>query len=283
MAIKKKDIYGKVKPREDLFTRKKSKAKPVITSVLALAAVALLVVGMTKIPWADMFDGLGGTSASNGGAGTSQSQEGQTGGENAQGSETPSIDLSKIPEYSGEPYVELNGNKPVFSKAELSKGNFVTFAKLDSLGRVGTATAVCGPETVNSIQGYSGAEEKPTGWMQVKSENIYGDYLYSCRQLIGTQLTGEAGGEQNQITATQHMTSNGIWNYENQVADYIRNTGNHVAYRVTPVFEGKNLLASGVQIEAYSIEDKGETLSLNVYCYNVQPGFTLDYATGASY
>lgn len=185
-----------------------------------------------------------------------------------------------VPEYEGKPYVEINGNTPDFTEAELTTEAYETYSELDSLGRCGEAEACIGEELMPTEERESISEVKPTGWKNEKYENVDGGYLYNRCHLIGYQLSGENANEENLITGTRHMNVEGMLPFEDMVADYVHETDNHVMYRVTPVFEGDDLVASGVQMEAESVEDEGEGISFNVYVYNVQPDITIDYATG---
>lgn len=194
------------------------------------------------------------------------------------------VELSSIPAYSGKAYVVINNNQPSFSESELKTTGYETYSGLDSLGRCGMALASVGKDTMpkeNEERG-SISSIKPTGWQQATYDNISGKYLYNRCHLIGWQLSAENANRGNLITGTKYLNVEGMLPFENMVADYIKETGNHVAYRIVPIYEGNNLLSSGVQMEAYSIEDKGEGICFNVYCYNVQPGITIDYATGKS-
>ncbi len=190
--------------------------------------------------------------------------------------------LKNIPKYSGRPYVAINNNIPSFTKSEYTTKAFEKYSPLDSLGRCGVAYACIGIELMPTEDRGSIGQVKPSGWHTVKYDCVDGKYLYNRCHLIGFQLTGENANTRNLITGTRYMNVQGMLPFENMVADYIKETGNHVMYRVTPIFEGKNLLASGVQIEAYSVEDDGDGICFNVYCYNVQPGVVIDYATGGS-
>lgn len=196
---------------------------------------------------------------------------------------TPIIDLSSIPAYSGSPYVEINGNVPGFTDAELTTTSFETYSPLDSLGRCGVAYANIGTDLMPTEERGSIGQVKPSGWHTVKYNGVVdGNYLYNRCHLIGYQLTAENANTKNLITGTRYMNVEGMLPFENMVADYIKETGNHVLYRVTPIFEGNNLVASGVLMEAKSVEDDGDGILFNVYCYNVQPNITIDYATGDS-
>lgn len=189
-----------------------------------------------------------------------------------------------IPTYSGAPYVYLNDNLPIFSKAELTTTAYESYADLDSLGRCGAAIASCGTEIMPADGEKRGSISsiKPSGWVQATYDSVDGKYLYNRAHLIGWQLSAENANKKNLITGTRYMNTKGMLPFENMIADYIHETGNHVAYRVTPIYEGNNLLPSGVQMEAYSVEDDGEGICFNVYVYNVQPGIVINYATGES-
>lgn len=194
-----------------------------------------------------------------------------------------SYDIGNIPEYSGEPVITINNNKPEFTKEELQTKSLEKYSDLDSLGRCGQAIALVGKETMPTEERGSIGMIKPTGWHTVKYDIVDGKYLYNRCHLIGYQLTGENANEKNLITCTRYMNATSMLKYENEVADYIDETGNHVLYRVTPIFEGDNLLATGAQMEAESIEDGGEGISFNIFVYNVQDGITIDYKTGDSH
>ncbi len=191
--------------------------------------------------------------------------------------------VEDIPAYSGEPYVVLQDNRPNFELEDLTLEPFETYSELDYLGRCGVAYAnVCLDIMPTEPRGDIG-QVKPSGWQTVKYDCVDGKYLYNRCHLIGYQLAGENANKQNLITGTRYMNVEGMLPFENMVDGYVEETENHVLYRVTPVFEGENLLASGVQLEAFSVEDEGEGLCFNVYVYNVQPGVVIDYATGDSW
>lgn len=195
------------------------------------------------------------------------------------------VTLDNLPKYSDSAYVELYNNKPQFTKSEKrNKKAFENYSELDDLGRCGIAFAnICTELMPTEDRGAIGMV-KPSGWQTVKYNGLVdGNYLYNRCHLIGFQLAGENANEKNLITGTRYLNIEGMLSFENKVADYIKtNKKNHVLYRVTPVFDGDNLVASGVQIEAYSVEDKGKGVSFNVYCYNVQPGVIIDYSSGKS-
>ena len=187
-----------------------------------------------------------------------------------------------LPAYSGQPYVAVNNNVPLFTEADMTTEAFESYSNLDSLERCGTAYACVGTETMPTEDRGDIGSIKPSGWQSVQYDNVDGGYLYNRCHLIGFQLTAENANAQNLITGTRYLNIEGMLPFENMVADYIKETGNHVMYRVTPVFEGNSLVASGVVMEAKSVEDDGDGILYCVYAYNVQPGINIDYATGAS-
>ena len=198
------------------------------------------------------------------------------------------FDLSTIPEYNGSPYVEINDNIPYFSEDDYTTKSFEKYSELDILGRSGVAYANICKEIMpkdGEERGEIGSIKDLTGWKQKRYDDLIKDkYLYNRCHLIGWQLAGENANKNNLITGTRYLNTEGMLPFENEVAEYIRkNKKNHVLYRVTPIFEGNNLLASGVQMEAWSVEDKGKGVCFNVYCYNVQPGIIINYATGDSH
>lgn len=191
--------------------------------------------------------------------------------------------LSDIPTYAGHPYVTINNNEPYFAESELTADPFETYSELDNLGRCGTAYAnVCREIMPTEERGKIGMV-KPTGWHTAKYDFVDGQYLYNRCHLIGYQLSAENANERNLITGTRYLNIQGMLPFENLTADYVRETNNHVLYRVTPIFEKDYLLALGVQMEALSVEDNGNGIKFNVFCYNVQPGVGIDYATGDSW
>lgn len=193
------------------------------------------------------------------------------------------VALSDVPEFSGEPYVVINDNEPSFPAEDFTSEGFEEYSPLDDLGRCGVAYANVGLKTMPTEERGSISNVKPTGWKSVQYDFVDGKSLYNRCHLIGFQLTGENANRQNLITGTRYMNVDGMLPFENLVADYVKETENHVLYRVTPIFEGDNLVASGVQMEAQSVEDKGAGVCFNVYVYNNQPGVTIDYATGDSW
>lgn len=192
------------------------------------------------------------------------------------------LSVDEIPAYSGQAAIEINQNVPGFTESDYTTEAFEQYSPLDGLGRCGIAYACVGEEIMPTEERGTIGMVKPSGWHTVKYDFVDGKYLYNRCHLIAYMLSGENANTENLITGTRYMNTEGMLPYENQVADYIHDTGNHVLYRVTPLYEGDNLVASGVEIEASSVEDKGKSLSFHVYCYNVQPGVTIDYATGDS-
>ena len=181
------------------------------------------------------------------------------------------------------PYIEVNGNVPEFTEDEITTESFEQYAELDALGRCGTAFACVGQDLMPTEDRGSIGQVKPSGWHTVKYDCVDGKYLYNRCHLIGYQLSGENANEQNLITGTRYLNIEGMLSFENEIADYVKETGTHVMYRVTPEFEGDNLVADGVQMEALSVEDDGAGVCFNVFAYNIQPGVEIDYATGESW
>lgn len=200
-----------------------------------------------------------------------------------QDTEQLKAELSNWPEYDNESYAVINNNEPEFTEEDMTTESYEYYSELDSQGRCGVVYANLGLDLMPTEERQSIGQVKPSGWKTVKYDNVDGKYLYNRCHLIGFQLSGENANEKNLITGTRYMNTEGMLPFENMVADYIKETGNHVFYRVTPIFEGDNLVASGVQMEAKSVEDDGEGICFNVYVYNVQPGIEIDYGTGESW
>ena len=190
------------------------------------------------------------------------------------------IDLKDIPEYDGKPYVVLNNNNPVFSDSELTTKAYEYYSPLDRLNRCGMTIASIGKEIMPTEKRGDIGHIKPSGWKSVRYDFVDGKSLYNRCHLIGFQLAGENDNEKNLITGTRSMNTKGMLPFENMIADYVEETGNHVAYRVTPIYDGNNLVAHGVVMEGYSIEDQGDGICFNVFAYNVELGVEIDYATG---
>ncbi len=198
--------------------------------------------------------------------------------------EGSSIDLSSIPEFSGTPFVAINHNIPEFTEDELTQKSFEYYSKLDKLGRCGVTFACIGRDIMPTEDRGDISSVRPSGWINVKYDSsiVDGGYIYNRCHLIGFQLAGENANEKNLITGTRYMNVDGMLPFENMIADYVKETGNHVLLRVTPIFKGDELVARGVHMEAYSVEDDGDGICFNVYCYNVQPQIAINYATGES-
>ena len=191
--------------------------------------------------------------------------------------------LAEIPEFSDSAYVIINTNEPLFTEEDMVTQSYEFYSELDALGRCGYVMACVGKDLMPTEDRESISHVKPSGWVQAEYDFVDGKNLYNRCHLIGFQLTGENANERNLITGTRYMNVEGMLPFENMIADYIKETGNHVLYRVTPIYEGLNLVASGVVLEAMSVEDWGEELHFYVYVYNVQPGVIIDYATGESW
>ncbi|WP_075841129.1 DNA/RNA non-specific endonuclease [Clostridium perfringens] len=189
---------------------------------------------------------------------------------------------SKVPKYTGKDYIILNDNIPNFNDKDLTTNSFENYSLLDELGRCGVAYANIGRDLMPNSKRKPIGSVKPSGWHSKKYDIVDGKYLYNRCHLIGFQLTAENANKKNLITGTRYLNTKLMLPYENMVADYIKETGNHVLYRVTPVFEGNNLVATGVQMEAKSVEDNGKSIQFNVFLYNVQPGISINYKDGTS-
>ena len=192
------------------------------------------------------------------------------------------VSLEDVPAYSGEPFVLLDGNVPQFTDSDYTTDSFEEYGALDALERCTYTIACIGQDLMPTEDRGSISHIKPTGWHSVQYDFVDGKSLYNRCHLIGHQLAGEDANERNLITGTRYMNVDGMLPFENMVADYVKETGNHVMYRVIPVYDGNNLVANGVTMEAYSVEDQGEGICFYVYVYNVQPGVVIDYATGES-
>ena len=189
----------------------------------------------------------------------------------------------EVPAYSDAAYVAVHDNVPYFTEGDLTTDSYESYSPLDALGRCGVAMASVGQDIMPTEDRGSIGQVKPSGWQTVKYDIVDGKYLYNRCHLLGYQLTGENANEENLITGTRYLNIEGMLPFENMVADYVQETNNHVLYRVTPVFTDTNLVADGVLMEGWSVEDEGEGVCFCVYAYNVQPGVTIDYATGDSW
>ena len=188
----------------------------------------------------------------------------------------------EVPTYEGKLYKVLNNNQPNFEESDYTTTFFERYSDLDALGRCGVAFANISQELMPTEDRESISSVEPSGWQSVKYDIVDGKYLYNRCHLIGFQLAGENANEKNLITCTRTMNVEGMLPFENQVAEYVKKTNHHVLYRVTPIFEENNLVASGVQIEASSVEDKCGEVCFNVFVYNIEDGITIDYLTGKS-
>ncbi len=203
-----------------------------------------------------------------------------------QASQVETYTMEDIPAYAGDPFVIIDDNQPSFTEEELTyaaEGGYEFYSELDYLGRCGVTEACVGVEMMPTEKRGDISSIKPTGWEQEFYDFVNGEALYNRCHLIGFQLTGENANEKNLITGTRYMNVEGMLPFEDMVADYVKETENHVLYRVTPVFEGTDLVAKGVRMEAFSVEDAGDGVCYNVFCYNVQPGVEIDYATGENW
>jgi len=190
--------------------------------------------------------------------------------------------MSVLPKYSGQASIQINNNKPFFKEYEIINGSFEYYSNLDELGRCDVCFASIAKDIMPTEEREGISSITPTGWINASYDNVAGGYLYNRCHLIGYQLTGENANERNLITGTRYLNIDGMLPFENDISEYIEKTGNRVIYRSTPVFTGNNLVADGVLLEAYSVEDDGQGISFCVYCYNVQPEIDIDYSTGAS-
>ena len=201
--------------------------------------------------------------------------------ENSQEESADSVE--QIPPFSGEAYIAINGNVPFFVEEEITDESYEYYSELDELGRCGVTEACIGIDIMPTEDRGDIGSVKPSGWQSVKYDIVEGKYLYNRCHLIGFQLAGENANKKNLITGTRYLNIEGMLPFENLVADYVQETENHVMYRVTPIFEGEDLVAQGVVMEGWSVEDEGEGVCFCVFAYNAQPGITIDYATGESW
>lgn len=210
-------------------------------------------------------------------------QETEAGGENRPVADDGVLSYRDVPAFEGNPYVYVNDGEPVFTDEQrAAETGYERYGELDELGRCTAAFAVVGPETQPTEKRGSIGEIRPSGWQMAKYDFMEGKYLFNRCHLLGYQLTGENANPQNLITGTRYLNIQGMLPFENAVADYVDATGNHVLMAVMPVFEGDELVARGVHMMAESVEDGGEGVAFNVFCYNVQPGVVIDYGTGES-
>ena len=289
---RKKNVYNQVKRGAKRYKKAKAGKKGRV-AVFAAVAIILAAIGVSqkdigRLEQAadkvlDAYETVLDAGTSREGAENSVSETSESGTAGATGTgANVYVDLAAIPAYSGEPYAVVNGNIPYFTDSDMTSESFEYYSDLDELGRCGTAYSSVGTDLMPTEKRGSISKVKPSGWQVSKYDFVDGKYLYNRCHLIGYQLTGENANNKNLITGTRYLNVEGMLPFENMVADYVKETGNHVMYRVTPVFDGNNLLASGVLMEAKSVEDNGAGILFNVFCYNVQPGVTIDYATGDS-
>jgi len=202
---------------------------------------------------------------------------------NKQNQPVYSPSVQDVPAFSGEPYVVINDNQPEFTQEDMTTDSYEYYSPLDMYGRCGYTIACIGYDLMPTEDRESISEVKPTGWVQAQYDFVDGKSLYNRCHLIGFQLTGENANERNLVTGTRYCNVQGMLPFENMVADYIKETGNHVLYRVTPIFTDDELVCRGIQMEAWSVEDSGDGICFNVYVYNAQPGIVIDYRTGENW
>ena len=242
-----------------------------------LVAVLVVIFIFTVIYWRDDSDDL----YSNNGITDNYDYGGEDLVINTVNTSTSDV-IEEIPDYSGEPWVIVNNNVPYFSESEITTDSFESYSNLDALGRCGVCWASIGADLMPADGEGRGdiSTVKPSGWVNAKYDFVKGGYVYNRCHLIGWQLTAENANKENLITGTRYMNIDGMLPFENLVADYIKDTGNHVMYRVTPDFVDDELVCRGVLMEGYSVEDNGDGILYCVYCYNVQPGVSINYMTG---
>ena len=235
---------------------------------------ALLIAGMMAVSLAGCQST--GNSSNHESTQNEQSRKGST------NSSTKSVSSDNIPDFSGNMTVAVDNNNPDFTSKDLTTKSYESYSRLDSEGRCQVAEACVGKDIMPKGKRGAIGMVKPTGWHTAKYDNVDGKYLYNRCHLIAYQLTGENANEKNLITGTRYLNVEGMLPFENMVADYVKETGNHVLYRVTPIFTGDDLVADGVEMEALSMEDDGEGISFHIFAYNNQPGISINYATGDS-
>ena len=279
---RKKNVYNQVKRGAKRYKKAKAGKKGRV-AVFAAVAIILAAIGVSqkdigRLEQAadkvlDAYETVLDAGTSREGAENSVSETSESGTAGATGTgANVYVDLAAIPAYSGEPYAVVNGNIPYFTDSDMTSESFEYYSDLDELGRCGTAYSSVGTDLMPTEKRGSISKVKPSGWQVSKYDFVDGKYLYNRCHLIGYQLTAENANEKNLITGTRYLNVDGMLPFENLVADYVKETENHVLYRVTPVFEGNNLVASGVLMEAESVEDAGDGVEYCVYVYNVQPG-----------
>ncbi len=257
-----------------------AKGKKKTTLWVVLAAVILAIFALGKLGGSEP----GTTARQTTAAVTETTMQTTAGTAKAKTAAKKKQTAANVPAFSGKPYVVLGDNQPRFSaKDKKRRSAYESYAPLDSLGRCGMVFACLCKETMPTEKRGEIGQVRPSGWHTVKYDTVDGKYLYNRCHLIGYQLSAENANTRNLITGTRYLNTQGMLPFENLVADYIKETGNHVLYRVTPIFSGDDLVAKGVEMEAWSVEDGGDGVCFHVYCYNNQPGIKIDYATGDSH
>ena len=248
---------------------------------IAAALAALALAFSFALPATGCSISIGDSSAGNGGSiSSTYGGSGSTGSDDARSAQAT---IADIPAYTGALCININHGEPGFTAQDETRGTFMRFSDLDFEGRCGTAFARIGPDTVSNEKRGDISQVHPSGWVQRKYSFVDDGMLYNRSHLIAHQLCGENANEKNLITGTRTFNAVGMLYYEELVGDYVRSTGNHVLYRVTPLFAANDLVARGVQMEAKSVEDNGEAVQFNVFVYNVEPGVAIDYVTGESW
>ena len=248
---------------------------------IAAALAALALAFSFALPATGCSISIGDSSAGNGSSiSSTYGGSGPTGSDDVRSAQAT---IADIPAYTGALCIDINHGMPGFTAQDEARGTFMQFSDLDFEGRCGTAFARIGPDTVSNEKRGDISQVHPSGWVQRKYSFVDDGMLYNRSHLIAHQLCGENANEKNLITGTRTFNAVGMLYYEELVGDYVRSTGNHVLYRVTPLFAANDLVARGVQMEAKSIEDNGEAVQFNVFVYNVEPGVAIDYVTGESW
>lgn len=250
------------------------------TTIRKTMAVLLALLALFILPSCEVISQV--TTTNSGSSSASGTSHASDTGKNKNSAAEGAYTVDNVPDFTDKAYVEINNNVPYFKSSEYMTKAYEDYSELDSLGRCGTAFACVCMETMPTEKRGNISQVKPTGWQSVTYDFVDGKSLYNRCHLIGFQLTAENANKKNLITGTRYMNTKGMLPFENMVADYVKETKNHVMYRVTPIFDGNNLVARGVEMEAYSVEDKGEGVSYNVYVYNNQPGVSINYADGTS-
>lgn len=270
--------------KKHIDLRKRIKAAALMLSVVSVISMTSCNAAVTELKNTikDTFASSEASAESGGHASKTSASESsaQTSEKRDESIPDGGYNLGNIPEYSGIPYVEINNNMPYFEESDYTTDAFEYYAELDLLGRCGTAYANVCRETMPTEKRGDISSVKPTGWYSIKYDFVDSQSLYNRCHLIGYQLTAENANKQNLVTGTRYLNVDGMLPFENMIADYVKETNNHVLYRVTPVFIDSELVCRGIQMEAWSVEDNGDGVCFNVYAYNVQPGVIIDYQTG---